>query len=188
MRIGLLGGTFDPIHFGHILAAKYSMEHLSLDQVLFMPAGHPYLKADHNLSSSSHRLEMVKLATAMYPQFVVSDIEILRNGPSYTIDTVQHLENPENELVLIFGSDVIEQMNQWKDIDLLFDSVSIVFINRDSTDYKVFHQNVEFIDLPIPNISSTEIRQRIDNLLPVEDYLPKEVIQYIYKHNLYQTP
>ena len=187
MRIGLFGGTFDPIHFGHILAAKYSMEQLLLDQVLFIPAGNPYLKDTNKLSSSLHRLQMVKLAISKYPEFEVSDIEILRNGPSYTIDTIRQLDRSDNELVLIFGSDVISQMNQWKEIDLLFNTVSVVFINRHPQQQTLFHQNAKFIDLPTPNISSTEIRYRISKLLPVEDYLPTEVIRYIDMNNLYKT-
>ena len=96
MKIGLLGGTFDPIHFGHLDIAKYSLEYLELDQILFIPAGLPYLKNNQKLSSPFHRLKMVKLAIEQYPQFEVSDIEIFREGPTYTIDTINQLQSPDH--------------------------------------------------------------------------------------------
>ncbi len=185
MKIGLLGGTFDPIHFGHLDIAKYSLEYLELDKVLFIPAGLPYLKDNQKLSSSFHRLKMVKLAIEQYPQFEVSDIEIFREGPTYTIDTINQLQSSDHELVLIFGSDVIAQMNKWKNLDLLFDSTSIVFINREPKIHKIFHKNVKFIDVPISNISSTEIKKRIANFLSIEDYVPNNVIKYIQTNQLY---
>ncbi len=185
MKIGLLGGTFDPIHFGHLDIAKYSLEYLELDKVLFIPAGLPYLKNNQKLSSSFHRLKMVKLAIEQYPQFEVSDIEIFRKGPTYTIDTINQLQSSDHELVLIFGSDVIAQMNKWKNLDLLFDSTSIVFINREPKIHKIFHKNVKFIDVPISNISSTEIKKRIANFLSIEDYVPNNVIKYIQTNQLY---
>ena len=185
MKIGLLGGTFDPIHFGHLDIAKYSLEYLELDQILFIPAGLPYLKDNQKLSSPFHRLKMVKLAIEQYPQFEVSDIEIFREGPTYTIDTINQLQSPDHELVLIFGSDVIAQMNKWKNLDLLFDSISIVFINREPKIHKIFHKNVKFIDAPISKISSTEIKKRIANFLSIEDYVPNNVIKYIQTNQLY---
>ena len=185
MKIGLLGGTFDPIHFGHLDIAKYSLEYFELDQILFIPAGLPYLKDNQKLSSPFHRLKMVKLAIEQYPQFEVSDIEIFREGPTYTIDTINQLQSPDHELVLIFGSDVIAQMNKWKNLDLLFDSISIVFINREPKIHKIFHKNVKFIDAPISKISSTEIKKRIANFLSIEDYVPKNVINYIQTNQLY---
>ena len=118
MRIGILGGTFDPIHIGHLVLAEECLSRLELDQIWFIPTGEPWLKESLDITDGFHRLEMVKLATKSNPRFVVSSIEIDRSGPTYTIDTLRYLHNQlggDTRIYFILGLDTLSNFHQWKD-------------------------------------------------------------------------
>ena len=117
MRVGILGGTFDPIHTGHLLIAESARQHLGLDRVIFIPAGQPWMKEYLPISDARHRIEMARLATEDNLRFVVSDAEVLREGPTYTVETLAELRDrllPDTEVFLILGSDAINELPRWK--------------------------------------------------------------------------
>ncbi|HBJ30762.1 MAG TPA: nicotinate (nicotinamide) nucleotide adenylyltransferase, partial [Dehalococcoidia bacterium] len=132
-KIGLLGGTFDPIHIGHLLIAEDAREALGLDTVVFIPAGRPWLKANQSVTDPQHRLAMVGLAIGPNPHFQVSDIEIRRQGPTYTVDTLEQLQqdySPNTEKFLILGMDSLNELARWRSPERLFDLCVVVGVSR----------------------------------------------------------
>ena len=188
MRVGILGGTFDPIHIGHLIAASSVYEALNLDSVVFIPAGDPWQKRDRDLSTGQQRLEMVKLATENDARFQVSDLEITRSGPTYAVDTVLEWKrlNPNDELFWIVGSDALSGIPSWHEWEAFVTEVTIVAVNRLGKNDSVPFDFVS-VDMPEVRISATELRDRFTNGLDTQYLVPKQVSQYISDQGLYQA-
>lgn len=196
-KIGILGGTFDPIHDGHLLIAESARVCLHLDKVIFIPAGRPWLKSDRRVTSPGHRLAMVELATRDSPHFEVSDIEIERPGPTYTVDTLSELRRSMAEgaeLYLILGMDSIRELGRWHRPDLIFEMCIVVAVSRPGiVDVSIPDIELEFpsstgrlkiIDGPMVDTSATEIRLHAGGNAPLCG-LPESVREYISEHALY---
>ncbi|OAN38369.1 nicotinate-nucleotide adenylyltransferase [Microbacterium sp. H83] len=189
-RIGVMGGTFDPIHHGHLVAASEVAHSFGLDEVVFVPTGHPWQKSD--VTSSEHRYLMTVIATASNPQFTVSRVDINREGPTYTIDTLRDLkrDRPDAELFFITGADAVAQILSWRDHDELWELAHFVAVSRPghvlSTD-GLPSDDVSQLEVPALSISSTACRERVREGEPVWYLVPDGVVQYIAKHHLYRS-
>ena len=188
MKVGILGGTFDPIHIGHLIAASSVYEELNLDSVVFMPAGDPWQKRDRELSPGKQRLEMVKLATEDDSRFQVSDIEIARTGPTYAIDTVREWIklNPADEIFWIVGSDALSGIPSWHEWEAFVSEVTIVAVNRVGQNDPVPFNFVS-VEMPEVRISATELRDRFINHSDTQYLVPQKVSQYISDQGLYRA-
>lgn len=188
MRVGILGGTFDPIHIGHLIAASSVYEALNLDSVVFMPAGDPWQKRDRELSAPQQRLEMVKLATSDDSRFQVSDIEISRSGPTYAVDTVRQwkTKNPNDELFWIVGSDALGGIPSWHDWQAFVAEVTVVAVNRIGQSAAAPFDFVS-VEMPEVRISATELRDRFTNRADTKYLVPHKVSEYITQQGLYQA-
>lgn len=189
-RIGVMGGTFDPIHHGHLVAASEVAESFDLDEVIFVPTGRPWQKDE--VSSSEHRYLMTVIATASNPQFTVSRVDIDRAGPTYTIDTLRELkkERPGAELFFITGADALAQILSWRDHDELWDLAHFVAVSRPGhvlSTAGLPSDNVSQLEIPALAISSTDCRDRVQHGNPVWYLVPDGVVQYIAKHHLYRS-
>ena len=185
-----MGGTFDPIHNGHLVAASEVAQHFDLDEVVFVPTGHPYQKTD--VTSSEHRYLMTVVATAANPTFTVSRVDIDRDGPTYTIDTLSELrsQRPDAELFFISGADAVAQILDWKDASELFALAHFVAVTRPGHRLSVSglpEHNVSLLEVPALAISSTDCRSRVNRGFPVWYLVPDGVVQYISKHHLYRS-
>lgn len=188
-RIGVMGGTFDPIHHGHLVAASEVAKHFSLDEVIFVPTGQPYQKRD--VSPGEHRYLMSVIATASNPRFTVSRVDIDRDGPTYTVDTLRDLRSqyPDDDLYFISGADAIAQILEWKDIDQAWDFAHFVAVTRPGHALSVENlpaEHVSQLEVPALAISSTDCRERVRSGSPVWYLVPDGVVQYIAKHGLYR--
>jgi nicotinate-nucleotide adenylyltransferase len=189
-RIGVMGGTFDPIHNGHLVAASEVAQHFHLDEVVFVPTGQPYRK--QNATPGEHRYLMTIIATASNPMFTVSRVDIDRGGPTYTIDTLRDLraERPDAELYFITGADAVEQILDWKNIDELWSLAHFVAVSRPGHTLTVSNlpqQVVSLLEVPALAISSTDCRARVGRGFPVWYLVPDGVVQYISKYHLYRS-
>jgi nicotinate-nucleotide adenylyltransferase len=187
MKIGILGGTFNPIHFGHLHLAERVREKLSLDKVIFIPANIPPHKDNTDIAAPKNRLKMIKLAILDNPCFLVSDIEIKREGVSYTIDTLKILRKKfkNAELFFIIGSDEVRGLNSWKDIENIKEIVQFVVAKRPG--YSLNNLN-DFIQIEIEemDISGYQIRKRIREDKSIRYLVPEKVRRYILKRKLYR--
>ncbi|HWV48166.1 MAG TPA: nicotinate-nucleotide adenylyltransferase [Microbacterium sp.] len=189
-RIGVMGGTFDPIHHGHLVAASEVAHEFDLDEVVFVPTGRPWQK--RTVTPSEHRYLMTVIATASNPRFTVSRVDIDRQGDTYTIDTLRDLktERPDAELFFISGADAVAQILSWRDHDELWDLAHFVAVSRPghvlSTD-GLPSDDVSQLEVPALSISSTDCRQRVQEGEPVWYLVPDGVVQYIAKHHLYRS-
>lgn len=189
-RIGVMGGTFDPIHHGHLVAASEVAHEFDLDEVVFVPTGRPWQK--RTVTPSEHRYLMTVIATASNPRFTVSRVDIDREGDTYTIDTLRDLKNerPNAELFFISGADAVAQILSWRDHDELWDLAHFVAVSRPghvlSTD-GLPSDDVSQLEVPALSISSTDCRQRVHEGEPVWYLVPDGVVQYIAKHHLYRS-
>lgn len=200
MRIGIFGGTFDPIHKGHIEVASAVLNTAGLDRLMFMPTGDPPHKVHRNVTSGALRLQMVQAAIqeAGNPKFSVSDMEIKRNGYTYTIDTLRDLQAqaPEHEYVWIIGADVLADLKHWKDYHQVFRLCSFIAMYRPGysrTDFEAEYQEltqldarIQFVEVPSVNISSTEIRNACAAGQDPSGWVPKAVSEIIETYGLYQ--
>ncbi|WP_425459815.1 nicotinate-nucleotide adenylyltransferase [Homoserinimonas aerilata] len=189
-RVGIMGGTFDPVHNGHLVAASEVAQHFGLDEVVFVPTGQPYQKPDASLSE--HRYLMTVVATASNPRFTVSRIDIDRDRPTYTIDTLRDMRDarPDADLFFITGADAIAQILEWKDVDELFDLAHFVAVSRPGHPLTISglpEQDVSLLEVPALAISSTDCRSRVGRGFPVWYLVPDGVVQYIAKHHLYRS-
>ncbi len=189
-RIGIMGGTFDPIHHGHLVAASEVAQHFGLDQVIFVPTGQPYQKPD--VTPSEHRYLMTVIATAANPRFNVSRVDIDRHGPTYTIDTLRDIrqQNPDAELFFITGADAVAQILEWKNVDELWSLAHFVAVSRPGHSLSasgLSEQHVSLLEVPALAISSTDCRSRVGRGFPVWYLVPDGVVQYISKHHLYRS-
>ena len=189
-RIGVMGGTFDPIHHGHLVAASEVAQWFDLDEVVFVPTGEPWQKSD--VSPGEHRYLMTVIATASNPRFTVSRVDIDRGGPTYTIDTLRDLKSdrPDSDLFFITGADALAQILSWRDHDELWDLAHFVAVSRPghvlSTD-GLPTDDVSQLEIPALAISSTDCRDRVQRGNPVWYLVPDGVVQYIAKHHLYRS-
>jgi len=189
-RIGVMGGTFDPIHHGHLAAASEVQRSFDLDEVVFVPTGQPYQKS--GVSQAEHRYLMTAIATASNPRFTVSRVDIDRPGPTYTIDTLRDLrkDRPDADLFFISGADAVAQILDWKDNDELWSLAHFVAVSRPGHALSIRglpEQGVSSLEVPALAISSTDCRARVDRGFPVWYLVPDGVVQYISKHHLYRS-
>ncbi|QDU62767.1 Nicotinate-nucleotide adenylyltransferase [Planctomycetes bacterium Pan216] len=200
-RLGILGGSFDPIHLGHLILGERAVESLSLDRLLFVPASIPPHKQDEHLSAADQRLELVQLAVAGNPNFEVSDIEMKRGGPSYTADTLEALTEdfPKHELVLILGADMVMNLPTWHRPEQIVRLARIAAARRPDTT-RIDFSSLEglfspdqldwtasnLIEMPAIGISSTEIRERCAAGRSIRYLVPAPVDSYIRAHELYR--
>lgn len=201
MKIGILGGTFNPIHIGHLIIAEEVYNVHNLSKIVFIPVNHPPHKDVNKLVDSSHRYQMVKEAINKFNYFEVSDVEIKRKGKSFTIDTIKILQEqygPDSDLFLIIGADSLNELNTWKEIKLLTEMCKFVVVNRpeyDITDLQhlenIFDKNTvsgiknRMVQIPPVGISSSDIRERIKNGNSIQFWTPDPVNNYIKQHKLY---
>jgi len=191
-RIGVMGGTFDPIHHGHLVAASEVGYYFSLDEVVFVPTGRPYQKEDRAVSPSEERYLMTVIATASNPRFSVSRIDIDRPGPTYTIDTLRDLRAERGDgtqLYFITGADALSRIMSWEDAGTLFELAHFVGCTRPGhrlTGRGLPQDRVSLVEIPALAISSTECRQRVAEGEPIWYLVPDGVVQYIAKRGLYQ--
>jgi nicotinate-nucleotide adenylyltransferase len=191
-KIGLMGGTFDPIHHGHLLAAEEARHAFDLDRVLFIPAGSPWQKDDKTVTPGEQRFEMTKLATADNPAFDVSRVELDREGPTYTIDTLRTMREhqPDGELFFITGADAISQILTWKDPSEVLELATFVAVTRpghnlDDLRSANADDRIVVLEIPALAISSTDIRSRVSEGRPIRYLVPDAVARYIADHGLY---
>ncbi len=195
-RIGVMGGTFDPIHHGHLVAASEVQSWFGLDEVIFAPTGEPWQKADRDVSPAEDRYLMTVIATAANPRFAVSRVDIDRSGPTYTIDTLRDLaaQHADADLYFITGADAMAALLTWRDHEELFTLAHFVGCTRpghemdDTTLEGLPKDRITLVEIPALAISSTDCRDRVVRGEPVWYLVPDGVVQYIGKHRLYAKP
>ncbi|AXH94958.1 nicotinate-nucleotide adenylyltransferase [Ornithinimicrobium avium] len=191
MRLGVMGGTFDPIHHGHLVAASEAAHLLDLDEVVFVPTGQPYRKDVTSVTPAEHRYLMTVIATASNPSFTVSRVDIDREGPTYTRDTLVdlHAQRPDDKLFFITGADALAQILSWHGVDQLWELAHFVGVTRpghELTDAGLPEDKVTLLEVPAMAISSTDCRERTATGEPVWYLVPDGVVQYIGKYHLYR--
>ena len=199
MRIGLIGGTFNPIHHGHLILSEYVRENFQLDKVIFIPTGLPPHKAELAVENPEIRLEMARLGIESNCFFNVSDIETYREGISYTIDTIMELKklHLNDQLYFIIGADSLFQLPTWKDYEKLISTTNIIVVNRPGGDNNLIEDKIkEYEDLfggniievksPLIEISSSDIRNRVKNGKSIKYLVPQKVEEYILQKSMYK--
>ena len=197
-KIGIMGGTFNPIHNGHLALANAAFRYCELDEVWFMPSGISYLKLHDNVVPAHHRLKMTELAVEPYPLFKVSDIEVEREGNTYTVDTLRFLHDkyPEFKFYFIMGADSLYGLPKWKEPEVIASLCSFAVVTRDDIDSQELMEKAECIKTSLKadviivpfsklNISSRNIREMLKNNCSVDGILPEKVLNYIKKNCLY---
>ncbi len=195
-RLGIMGGTFDPVHYGHLVTAEEALAQLRLDEVLFVPTGKPWMKEHEAVSPPEDRYLMTVIATASNPKFAVSRTEVDRDGPTYTVDTLRSLRDEQGagtELFFITGADAILEILHWREQDELFELAQFIAATRPGYDLAHFeaeapssHPGVTVMHVPALAISSTDIRRRIAEGRPIRYLVPEGVKSYIEKAGLYR--
>lgn len=198
-KIGIMGGTFNPIHNGHLLLAEEARECFNLDEVLFMPSGNSYMKNAESILDGRMRAEMTALAIKTNPHFKLSLMEIERKGPTYTFETVSELkrENPDNEFFFLMGADSLLSLEKWKNPDIIFKKCTIIVaIRGNDSEPKVktaisglcekYQAGIRLLPVRHIDISSSEIRERLVSGKSVRYMIPEAVLTYIYENHLYQ--
>lgn len=188
MKIGILGGTFNPIHIGHLILAEEVREKLNLDKIIFVPAYLPPHKNNADIANASVRLEMVKLAISANTYFSVSDIEIKKDGLSYTINTVKEFRKayPADELYFIIGSDLLNYLDDWKDLNEVIKMVKFIVATRPGYPLEKIPSYISTIPIRAVDISGFEIRKAIKENRSFRYLVPETVFNYINKHRLYR--
>jgi len=186
-----MGGTFDPLHHGHLVAASEVAARFDLDEVVFVPTGQPWQKADREVSPAEDRYLMTVVATAADPRFTVSRVDVDRPGPTFTTDTLLDLAaaRPGAELFFITGADALEQIVSWKDVDVLWELARFVAVSRPGHPLDVSglpEGRVSVVEIPALAISSSDIRRRVHEGRPIRYLVPTGVLQYIAKSGLYR--
>jgi len=195
-RLGVMGGTFDPIHAGHLVTAEEALWQFRLDEVLFVPTGRPWMKEGRDVAAPEHRYLMTVIATASNPRFSVSRIEVEREGPTYTVETLQELRRTAEEHIELFfitGADAMLEIFQWKDPEEVLSEAHFIAATRPGYDIARFekeaptsHPNVSVMTIPALAISSTDIRRRVREGEPIRYLVPEGVQAYIEKAGLYR--
>ncbi|MGH2576230.1 MAG: nicotinate-nucleotide adenylyltransferase [Actinomycetota bacterium] len=191
-----MGGTFDPIHHGHLLTAEEAAVQFGLNEVVFVPTGQPWMKEERDVSSPEHRYLMTVIATASNPRFFVSRLEVDREGPTYTVDTLRELKEQRGgdvDLFFVTGADAVLEIFQWKDPDEILELAHFIAATRPGYDLARFeaeepsrHKNVSVMNIPALAISSTDIRERVREGRPIRYLVPEGVESYIEKAGLYR--
>jgi nicotinate-nucleotide adenylyltransferase len=192
-RVGVMGGTFDPVHHGHLVAASEVQSWFDLDEVVFVPTGEPWQKSEREVTSAEHRYLMTVIATASNPRFTVSRVDIDRGGPTYTIDTLGDLARamPDADLYFITGADALTEIFTWRDASDLWSLAHFVGCTRPGYEMDkamldgIPPGRVTILEIPALTISSTDCRERTAIGEPVWYLVPDGVVQYIAKHKLY---
>lgn len=193
MRTGLFGGTFDPIHVGHLIIAETVRSDFPLDRIIFIPTAAPSYKKETRISPAEVRAEMVKLAVGNCPYFEVSDIEIQRGGVTYTVDTIRWFMESEEwrgeELYFIIGGDSLLDLGTWKDSEEILEKIQTLVVARPGYDVNQsewrFREKVTMVNVPLVDISSTEIRGRVQDGKSIRYWVPEKVESYILRKGLY---
>ncbi|WP_259925990.1 nicotinate-nucleotide adenylyltransferase [Corynebacterium sp. p3-SID1056] len=193
-RIGIMGGTFDPIHHGHLVAASEVADRFALDEVIFVPTGNPWQKADREITAAEDRYLMSVVATASNPRFSVSRVDIDRGGPTYTLDTLRDLREqfPSAKLFFITGADALSSIMSWRHWEEMFELAEFVGVTRPGYELteemfpEEIQRRIHLIEIPAMAISSTDCRERAQQGRPVWYLVPDGVVQYIAKNRLYQ--
>ncbi|EEW49064.1 nicotinate-nucleotide adenylyltransferase [Corynebacterium efficiens YS-314] len=194
-KIGIMGGTFDPIHHGHLVAGSEVANRFGLDMVIYVPTGQPWQKADRVVSPAEDRYLMTVIATASNPRFHVSRVDIDRGGGTYTVDTLRDMRSqyPDADLFFITGADALAQIVTWRDWESMFGLAHFVGVTRpgyeldDDIIPEVHKDRISLVDIPAMAISSTDCRQRAAEGRPVWYLVPDGVVQYIAKRGMYQA-
>lgn len=199
-KIGIMGGTFNPIHYGHLFLAENAYEQIGLDQILFMPSKNPPHKAKPEQISDQQRVDMITLAINDNPHFTLSTVELERDGITYTADTLTLLtkEHPDNKYYFIVGADSLFMMHNWMEPQTIFDHCTVVAASRDHVEEERMQQQAAYlrerysadillVEMPTIQISSANIRERVVQDKTVHYFLPDEVIAYIKNNKLYRT-
>ncbi|MET8862367.1 nicotinate-nucleotide adenylyltransferase [Nonomuraea sp. NPDC049421] len=192
-RVGVMGGTFDPIHHGHLVAASEVAHHFQLDEVVFVPTGRPYQKSEREVSAPEDRYLMTVIATASNPRFSVSRVDVDRPGPTFTIDTLRDIAEiygPEADLFFITGADALGAILDWQSADELFELAHFVGCTRPGHtlhDPGLPEGRVTLLEIPALAISSSECRQRVAKGEPIWYLVPDGIVQYINKRGLYHA-
>lgn len=188
----IYGGTFDPVHYGHLILAQFVKEELDVDKILFVPSFLPPHKDHTSYSDFQHRYNMLQLAIESNPDFLISNIEYKRQGTSYSYLTIDEIKQQYNldKVYFLIGGDSLVNFHQWRNPERILDSAQVVVVGRTDSTYenvdKKIIDKVRIIDSPVIEISSTSIRQRIFDGKPVEYQIPEIIHKYIKKHNLYK--
>lgn len=199
MKLGVFGGTFDPVHNGHLIVAEHVRTKIGLASVLFVPAGQPWFKEGQTVADAKHRLEMTRLATADKVHFAVSDMEVRREGPTYTIDTLMDLRERMGEgveMFLILGIDALNELHRWRRPGDVLDMATLVAVARpgaETLDPSALDSirdgasdEVVIVDGPLIDISAADIRRRMSEGLSVRGIIPRAVEEYADRHGLYE--
>ena len=185
-----MGGTFDPIHVGHLVTAEEALDQFALDEVVFVPTGRPWMKEHEVVASPEHRFRMTEIGIAAEPRFSASRLEVDRGGQTYTVDTLRALRDaaPDAELWFITGADAMLEIMEWKEPETLFDLARFIAATRPGYDVAPFatHPAVSVMEIPALAISSTDIRARVRDGRPIRFLVPDEVERYIAEEGLYR--
>ncbi|QDT44326.1 Nicotinate-nucleotide adenylyltransferase [Gimesia alba] len=198
MRIGIFGGTFDPVHYAHLLLAEQSREQANLDEVWLIPAGSPPHKESTGISSGKQRREMLDFAIAGNPAFVIKDLELHREGPSYTVETLRQLKetHPDDEFFLIVGADSVRDLHTWREPEAILELAKLIGVNRPNISLPDLTEltqkfgddviaKILWVTIPGIDISSTDIRKRVRENKSVRYMTPRAVEVYIHNNRLY---
>ncbi len=199
-KVGILGGTFDPPHMGHLMLAERAREEAGLDKVIFLPAGCPYKKKDHPVQDGTDRLKMLELAIAGHDGFAVSDLELAREGDTYTFETMETLKemHPETEYYFIMGADCLYSIQDWREPERIFRACHVIAAARNSSSKEELERKQEELEnrygariqllfSPEIAISSSEIRERVSEGRSIRYMVPESVLRYVEEQGLYRT-
>jgi nicotinate-nucleotide adenylyltransferase len=190
MKLGLYGGSFDPLHQGHLIGALDALEQCQLDHLVLIPCAQSPHKLSHSLAPAAHRLRMIKASLKGYPALSVSDLELRRSPPSFTIDTVEAFAQayPQAQLYWLIGSDQLSKLHTWHRIEIIRRLVTFLVLDRPGSGRRSRRPGVIYLPQPRPiAISSTEIRRRVQAHLPVDHLVPAPVARYLNRHPLYSS-
>jgi nicotinate-nucleotide adenylyltransferase len=189
--VGIIGGTFDPIHFGHLITARSVKEIRDLEKIIFIPCNISPHKKENSSENSFHRYQMIKQAVQKIRGFEVSDFEINNGGISYTIDTLNYFLKKYRDIELIIGFDNLLKFDSWKDPDEILTLTKLVVMKRKidkvPTEKNKYYNNAIIVDTPLIEISATDIRNRVKEGLPIDFLVPETVKEYIYNFKLYRN-
>lgn len=188
MKIGILGGTFNPVHIGHLILAEEAREKIGLDKIIFVPTYLPPHKNNSDIASAANRFEMIKTAIRANRAFMVSDLEIKRQGKSYTIDTLRELKKkyPKDELYFISGSDLLKYLEAWKDLAEILKMVKFIVATRPGYPLEKIPHYISTVSIRAVDVSAFEIREAIKEKKSFRYLVPESVFNYITKRRLYR--